>query len=116
MLVLSILIVLALVTAVTSIFVAGAQWLLVITAALVIGAFYTTMRSARGLDRGRVTTVRPNARDKSGDYLRVSVDHGVLFNPDGRHREDPDTTPPATPAQPVAPVEADPEVRRATLG
>ena len=84
MLVLSVLIVLALVSVVCSIFVAGAQWLLVITVGLIGVAFYC---GRRGSSPTLVTNVAIGPRLGIGaQYVRVSVDPRILINEDDRHR------------------------------
>jgi hypothetical protein len=91
MLVLSVLIISALTTAVASILLPGAQWLLLISAAAVVAAFYFSRRST---SQAR-TQIKPGFGANGLEnhplrYLRVSVDHQVLLNLTGRHRQTPD--------------------------
>ena len=85
MLVLSILIMLALGVAVASFFIAGAQWLLILSAALVLFAFYLSRRAAHSIpDPSREAGPAPLRPVR--EHLQVTIDDQA---PElGRHRED----------------------------
>ena len=87
MLVLSILIVLALASAVSSIFLSGAPWLLIVTAGLVIAAFYLSRRTTSQQLPDEVQTVSAGRGETGRAHLRVSVDEQILITLGGRHRE-----------------------------
>jgi hypothetical protein len=89
MVVLSVLIISALVTAVASIFIVGAQWLLLITAALIIAAFGFSRRSSRQVIRD-AEQAQPNPADNrmtAAQRRGVIVDHRDLMDLTGRHRD-----------------------------
>jgi membrane protein implicated in regulation of membrane protease activity len=83
MLVLSILIILALAVAVASFFITDAQWLLFISAGLVLLAFYLSRRTSNGIaepDTGNSARTR-----KPGEHLSVVVDEQSFDS--GQHHE-----------------------------
>ncbi len=85
MLILSVLIILALGVAVAGFFIGGGQWLLAISAALVLYAFYVSRRTSRinaDLDAEIAANDRP-VRER----LVVTIDNGIIDINHGRHRE-----------------------------
>jgi hypothetical protein len=92
MVVLGVLIILALITAVASILIVGAQWLLLITAALLIAAFAYSLRSARQQNwdapgSGTNTALPPENRMVAAHNRGVYADSSDLFDLTGRHRD-----------------------------
>jgi membrane protein implicated in regulation of membrane protease activity len=83
MVLLSFLIVAALVVAVASFLFAGAQWLLVISAALVVAAFYLSRRATPPATSDADPQAQPTVNTRA--RLRVSIDSWTLPR-SGRHR------------------------------
>ena len=93
MLVLSILIMLALGVAVASFFISGAQWLVFLSAALVLFAFYLSRRAAPTTSSpdsdDDPTAARRRSRRPGQPDLRVAIDDGALESGRARAADDP---------------------------
>jgi uncharacterized protein (DUF58 family) len=76
MLVLSILIMSALAVAVASFFVAGGQWLLFVSAALVLTAFYLSRRTSRA--NAALDALADAARPPARAHLTVTLDDQII--------------------------------------
>jgi len=81
-LVLSVLIIAALAAAVASFFVSGTEWLLFVSAGLVVLAFYVSRRTSKGLPGPDVEDSAPPARD----HLIVTIEE--LGGSDSHHDRD----------------------------
>jgi uncharacterized protein (DUF58 family) len=90
-LILSVLIAAALGTAVASSMIQGAQWLLFLSAALVVIAFYASRRATKlAADR----STEPDELTASSPvriHLQVVLDQGIALGLSGRHRGQGDT-------------------------
>jgi hypothetical protein len=86
MLFLSVLIILALGVAVAGFFITGGQWLLVLSGALVLSAFYVSRRTAK-TNAELDAEIAANDGRPARERLVVTIDNGIIDFESHRHRD-----------------------------